>query len=128
MRAYQQGDVLIESVDAIPSDAKPLEVTDNGFILAKGETTGHAHRVIGMVNVFRSPDGDVFMKVPKRIKIVHEEHKPIHVPPGTYRIRQVRIYDHFAEEAREEERKRKLEAVKGKLHARYSETFRILAE
>ena len=46
---YQQGDVLIESIDCIPVKAKKIEVKKGKYILAKGEATGHAHAVNTLV-------------------------------------------------------------------------------
>ena len=39
------------------------------------------------------------MDVPKRIEVVHEEHKKISVAPGKYQVIIVREYDHFADDA-----------------------------
>ena len=92
---YQQGDVLIRLVDAIPEG---LTERKDG-ILAEGEATGHAHRIVGdEAKLFESSVGDVFMDVPRRIEVVHEEHKKISVPPGKYQVSIVQEYDHFAEE------------------------------
>lgn len=94
---YQQGDVLIRLVDAIPEG---LTERKDG-ILAEGEATGHAHRILGDgVKLFESPLGDVYMDVPRRIEVVHEEHKKISLPPGKYQVKIVQEYDHFAEEFR----------------------------
>jgi len=103
MALYQQGDVLVQTVDEIPADAKKLAPDQHKNTLAVGEVTGHAHRVLGKVDIFRQGNtltGDVFMSVPKRIAIQHEEHKPIALPKGLYQISRVREYDHFAEEVR----------------------------
>jgi len=101
MRWYQQGDVLIQPTKGIPSEAIPEPET----ILAQGEATGHAHRALGkglMVYRHVTAEGDTarFLAAPKGATIIHEEHKPVSVPPGTYLIRIVKEYDHFAEEAR----------------------------
>jgi len=101
MEYYQQGDVLIKLVVAIPSDSKQFQTEEANPVLARGEVTGHAHRVVGAVWMFRNPDGEVFMKAPGRITIVHEEHRTLQIPPGIYKIEAVREYDHFAEEARQ---------------------------
>ena len=103
MALYQQGDVLIQSVDSIPKDAKKQAPQQHKNTLAEGEFTGHAHRVQGPVDIFRQGNqtgGDIFMSVPKRITVTHEEHKPVTLPKGLYRVSRVREYDHFAEEAR----------------------------
>ena len=42
-----------------------------------------------------------YLAVKEPVKVTHEEHGVIDLPVGTYRVRKVREYDHFAEEARE---------------------------
>ena len=48
---YQQGDVLIESVEAIPPNALPRARRNGRHILAEGEATGHAHAVADHAHV-----------------------------------------------------------------------------
>jgi len=103
MALYQQGDVLIQTVETIPKNAQKLAPDQHRNTLAEGEVTGHAHRVAGVVDMFRrdgAPAGEVFMSAPKRITIQHEEHKALTLKAGMYRASRVREYDHFAEEAR----------------------------
>jgi len=97
MTQYQQGDVLFEAVK-IPKRAK-LVKDMQGIIVAQGEATGHMHVVQDRVQLFQD-DGLVFLKVPQESRVVHEEHKPITLPPGEYRIKQVQEYDHLEELAR----------------------------
>jgi hypothetical protein len=93
---YQQGDVCIFPVDEIPTDAKP----EPENILARGEATGHAHVALGQnVQVMRRRD-ELYLSAPTGAQIKHEEHNPFSVPQGLYKIRIVREYDHFNEEAR----------------------------
>lgn len=96
MTWYQQGDVLIQPADAIPSDAVPK----GDLIIAQGEATGHRHLAEGADLALYYADETLYMNAPKGGTIFHEEHRPIEVPPGIYLIRIVREYDHFAEEAR----------------------------
>ena len=94
---------MIQTVDEIPADAVRLSPDQHKNTLAEGEVTGHAHRVDGIVDMFRrvnAPQGEVFMSAPRRIVLNHEEHKPIAIPTGMYQVSRVREYDHFAEEAR----------------------------
>lgn len=91
---YQQGDVLIRSVDAIPWGLKERE----DGILAEGEVTGHTHRILGEAKLFESPLGEMYMDAPRRIEVVHEEHKKIALPPGKYQVSIVREYDHFSDD------------------------------
>src|SRR5262245_40366637 len=93
---FQQGDVLIKPA-AIPSGAKK----QFGRVLREGEATGHAHVAVADDVKLFIIDDTLFMSAPSGTTVVHEEHGPIQVPPGDYRIDAVREYDHFAEEARE---------------------------
>ncbi len=94
---YQQGDVIIERVDIIPSIAK--KVTKYPVILAQGKTTGHAHSVLEKVKAFVDNEL-IYIDSDKPFTIEHQEHNRVEVPAGIWRVRKVREYDHFAEEAR----------------------------
>lgn len=98
---YQQGDVLIETVNEIPEQATVIQPAQRGIILAEGEVTGHAH-VMNPVSATLLTDGmDRFLRVSSKTAVVeHEEHHNITIPKGDYKIRIVKEYDHFAEEAR----------------------------
>jgi hypothetical protein len=96
----QQGDVLIESCESMPG-GKIVEPTERGFVLAEGEATGHFHAIADVEGMeCEEKDGMFFIKLDREKTVTHEEHNPVTVPPGIYRVRKVREYDHFAEEAR----------------------------
>lgn len=100
-RWYQQGDVIIEPVADLPAEAKKVEAKPRGYVLAEGEVTGHAHVIDRVADIeFVEKDGMFFIKNKKPVTVRHEEHKPVTVPAGTWRVRGVREFDHFAEEAR----------------------------
>jgi len=87
---WRHGDVLIVKVDSIPADAERLP----GGILARGEATGHAHRVVGKgkIGIWRQ-DSLTYLRVDDaEVELVHEEHKPIALQPGTYRFWMQREY------------------------------------
>ena len=90
----QQGDVLIETVNKIPERAKPRK----DRVLAEGEATGHFHRAGEGATVLEDGD-DLFLLVKKECQVTHEEHGTITVPPGEFRVRRVREYDHWKERA-----------------------------
>ena len=73
----------------------------NKVVLADGEVTGHAHvaEAEGVTLTEETP-AVKRLSAPKGAKVVHEEHKPVTLPPGDYEVRRVQEYDHFAEEAR----------------------------
>lgn len=92
----QQGDVLIFSGATIPKKAKRLE----GRTLREGEHTGHAHVAVADDVMLFIQDGALFMSAPSGTEIVHEEHNPVIVPPGNYRIGAVREFDYLANMSR----------------------------
>lgn len=98
---YQQGDVLIEEIDEIPSTAKKVEAKPRGYVLFEGDVTNHAHVIEKVANIdFLEKDGVFYIVNKKAATVTHEEHKPITIPAGSWRVRGVQEYDHFAEEAR----------------------------
>jgi len=95
---FRHGDVLILSVASgkIPPGLRRLE----GGVLAEGEVTGHAHRIENPpdVELYQDKARDVLylrVKVEKgtTARVVHEEHAPIELPPGVYRVWKQREYD-----------------------------------
>lgn len=93
----QQGDVLIQAA-ALPAGHRQAV----GRVLASGEVTGHAHRLTETSDgLLVEINGQLYLSVGVGgAAIVHEEHLPIMLPPGDYKIDRVQEYDHFAEEAR----------------------------
>jgi hypothetical protein len=95
---YRQGDVLLARID--PADLPPGAATgslDRGgrFVLARGEATGHAHVVAGPeLRVLADPvDPDrLYVEVPTHGRLTHEEHGPISLPAGLYRVVRQREY------------------------------------
>jgi hypothetical protein len=87
---WRHGDVLIAAIDALPTDAAKRA----GAILAHGEITGHSHRIAapGTAELWEL-GGMLFVKVVADTAIVvHEEHRPITLPRGLYRVWQQREY------------------------------------
>lgn len=78
---FRHGDVIIEKVGVIPTDAKSLKDRKE---IAYGEVTGHAHR-IDVGELFETKDGDIYLKANKLTKLSHEEHKTITLEPGIYK-------------------------------------------
>ena len=86
---WRHGDVLIAIVDGIPKDAHSVP----GAVLARGEATGHAHRIAksDSVRIWRS-GSTTFLEVLKPAQLIHEEHDTIELPCGTYRFWMQREY------------------------------------
>jgi hypothetical protein len=81
---WRHGDVLIAAIDAVPQNASLQTHT----VLARGEITGHSHRVAEPKTAELWQLNDlVFLKVvAPQATLVHQEHKPITLPRGTYRV------------------------------------------
>lgn len=87
---YRQGDIFIAATRAVPRGAEPRP----HCVLAEGEVTGHSHRVEdpATARLYRHSTSlylDVFAD---RATVVHDEHGPITLPRGTYRVWRQREY------------------------------------
>jgi len=96
-----QGDVYLIKIDKIPETANRVARHSRGYVLAEGEHTGHAHVISDGVSLFKNSE-ILFLEVPGVAGAIleHEEHKPITIPIGKYRVGRILEYDPFAEEAR----------------------------
>ena len=99
MKAYRQGDVSIMAIDGVPKQARKVA---GELVLARGEVTGHAHRIIeGRAFLYRLATGMLYLRVLSEFaKLYHEEHQDIVLPKGEYEIRRQREFDWFAEGVR----------------------------
>jgi len=90
MQLYRHGDVMIGSVADIPEEAKKR----GNVILAYGEITGHTHRIEDpkTAEMFEH-EGLLYLRViAPQARLIHEEHNPITLLEGTYRVWQQREY------------------------------------
>ncbi len=88
---WRQGDIYVETVEAIPEAARQRD----GGVLADGELTGHRHQVedLGTALVFEDR-GQLYVDVfADTANIVHEEHGTIQLLRGRYRVWRQREYD-----------------------------------
>jgi hypothetical protein len=90
---FRQGDVLLELVAAIPQGAKDVTAPDR-IVLAYGEATGHAHAVHEPLTR-KTPEGKArlwdagaerYLQVLEKTALKHEEHAPVELDPGIYRV------------------------------------------
>jgi len=81
---WRHGDVLIGRCAEIPPGARPTPQ----LVLARGEVTGHAHRILepGAAVLFKDDTGDFLEVTADQATLVHEEHDAISLPRGTYRV------------------------------------------
>ena len=93
---WRQGDIYFVKLDQEPglADAKPLKAG----IIARGETTGHMHRVANSSladgALLATLGGDMFLRAPETgATIVHDEHGPLDLPAGIYAVVNQREFD-----------------------------------
>lgn|SRR5689334_11571405 len=97
---YRQGDVLIvpvaESAAAgAAAQWQPARRDGRGrMVLALGEVTGHAHAIAapGTLRHEPHPANAMVLHLPEGGRLVHEEHAPITLPKGWYRVVRQREY------------------------------------
>ena len=95
------GDVILERISELPKEFKNFEKSKDGA-LAYGELTGHLHQLQGKAFDLRTdPNGIKFLHVLEPTPAKHQEHSPIVIPPGEYKIGIQREYDPFAKRARQ---------------------------
>jgi hypothetical protein len=87
---YRHGDVLIRRIAHLPIVAQ----TQAGVTLAHGEVTGHSHRLQPAEAVQLWAQGsELFLEVKAAsATLVHEEHRPIELTQGFYRVWRQREY------------------------------------
>ena len=90
----RQGDVLLVQVEHLPDSAERVRDDDasyprrDGIILAFGEATGHAPRITAPTEVAGLWDAGAerFLQVIQTVALKHEEHLPVTIAPGIYRV------------------------------------------
>jgi hypothetical protein len=82
---FRQGDVLLVAVDALPEQAR-LEPRTGRIVLAEGEVTGHAHAIEEHDALTYTYQGERYLLTRSTAQLIHEEHAPIAVPPGAWRV------------------------------------------
>ncbi len=90
---YRQGDVLLMKVDRIPLEAAEQPSDGARVVLAYGEVTGHAHAIEAMTaTIFKTAENEYIRVLPGAV-LRHEEHAPLTIEPGCYRIIHQREYE-----------------------------------
>lgn len=99
---FMHGDVVVFNEGMLPVDFDLMpEITD--ACLAYGEATGHMHKLFGGKFELREhPQTKTrWLKVVTPVMLKHQEHTPIEINPGLYRIGIQREYDPFEKIARQ---------------------------
>lgn len=92
-KMYRQGDILIiATTEEVPAEAKLVQRDGGKIVLAYGEKTGHSHAIAERgVKLFETPEIR-WITSDKPFTICHEEHAPVEVPAGTFRVIRQREY------------------------------------
>lgn len=106
-KIYRQGDVLLIAVAGNAKTSKRIGRDKGRIVLAYGEATGHAHAIasreaslweVAVGDAAAQAEGarllaDRLLKVRRPVNLEHEEHAPIRLPAGTYKVRIQRTYE-----------------------------------
>lgn len=89
----RQGDLLIQTTDAIPEGLKLRPTREGRYVAAYGEVTGHAHTM--NLPIYEDENGTMYFKVDEGEKatLLHEEHDQQTFGPGLYTITPQREFD-----------------------------------
>ena len=100
----RQGDILLEKVDALPTEGTTAHLKHKvveGGVIARGEVTGHAHVLEGATLV--SHASSLYAVADEPAQVVHDEHGPLELEPGVWLVHnqtehvsadeQTRVYD-----------------------------------
>ena len=93
MEQARQGDVFLEKVQSLPAGImREIAPDDGDVVLAYGEVTGHKHRIRAFQDTGALPArlfdvGEMrFLDVTAPAMLIHEEHAPVDLEPGIYRV------------------------------------------
>lgn len=86
-KQYRQGDIYIEEVSSLPKGLKKRK----NLVILYGEATNHSHRLLEG-SVFDGKNGAIYLELLKNTQIVHDEHGPIDLPKGVYKVSRQREY------------------------------------
>jgi hypothetical protein len=91
------GDVIVTFQDAPEGFDSWPKVKD--ACLAYGEATGHAHKIFGDKSAFDLRENpktkERHLRVVSPVMLKHQEHCPVEIPPGEYRIGIQKEYSPF---------------------------------
>jgi len=85
---YRQGDVFLMRVETLPEGAEKEAAAGEGtnVVLAWGEVTGHSHAIPGEYAIAYQFKGERLIEAKPGAVLRHEEHAPIELDPGFYKV------------------------------------------
>jgi hypothetical protein len=100
LKQIQQGDVLLQEVNHLP-EGVTAGPSEGRIVVSRGEQSGHSHIVNSdqttLWTLTRDGITELYLEVQAQATLVHDEHKPLTIPAGIYRVGRVKEYDYFAE-------------------------------
>jgi len=90
-KMYRQGDVLLVRCESLPVKVKRLDTN----VVAHGEQTGHMHRIevdAGDCVLVEAENGDMYVSVKGKATLKHDEHGPLALETGHYKVVRQREY------------------------------------
>lgn len=93
LNQIRQGDVFLQRIDTVPEGFFETPKVRDAVVLAYGEVTGHAHKLVGQfTKMLTNNDGERIIKLVAPDNLLHEEHTAPTLPVGNYEIIQQREY------------------------------------
>ena len=90
---FRQGDILLIKVNAIPKSSHLMPAKNGRVILAEGEATGHSHSIdASKAALYIDKNDQAFLLAEDGCTLVHQEHAPIDIESGSYRVIRQREY------------------------------------
>ncbi|NOK57954.1 MAG: hypothetical protein GFH27_549287n258 [Chloroflexi bacterium AL-W] len=85
---YRQGDVLLTEARLPEGEVREIARDSNDkLVLAYGEVTGHHHFIAEPdAKLVQVINGDRYLRVDAPVFMRHEEHAPIPLQPGIFRV------------------------------------------
>lgn len=88
MQPIRQGDVILLPTQQMQGEKLPH------LTLAEGEVTGHKHRISDGKAELYEQNGTLYLRVfSDTATLIHEEHKSIQIPQGSWMVRIQREYE-----------------------------------
>jgi len=90
---YRQGDILFVKAN-VSNEGKPVTREGGRIIVARGESTGHAHAIVTPTAMMLRSEvlEREWVVAPDGAEVVHEEHDTLTLPPGAYWVVRQREY------------------------------------
>jgi len=95
-KQYRQGDVLPVQIDHPSKTGREIWPEASRVVLARGESTGHAHTIQAIdrrVRFYEGAGDHGYLLLTEISRLEHEEHGAIVLEPGWYEVHRQREYD-----------------------------------